>query len=353
MNPTFVACTARSGSTLLRWLVDAHPEVACPAETDVALLLASLDRTTGALFGPDVPGRNVGARRCVEGFIDNYLTEQSKAQWCDKSLSNAVNLDLLAATWPSAKFIFLHRHVMDFIASALEAQPWGLSEYGFAQYAAQTPGDNVGALARYWLERTSRMLAFERRTGHRTVRLTYEDLVRSPDATLDRVWHLLGVESRSAVFGAPKDSHGAGDHRIWFTSGITNESLDLGARLPPGLIGGTLRLQVNETLTALGYRTIDDSWGAGGDIPGGDGPVQIRIVDGHTPVTSRYRAHISPKAVIAVETGAVSSLVSGELNVGAALRSRQVRYYGPPLTTYGEEQALMAPLPKVLTQMRD
>ncbi|MHB8505898.1 MAG: sulfotransferase, partial [Acidimicrobiales bacterium] len=38
-GPGFVVCTARSGSTLLRWLIDSHPEVACPSETEFADLV--------------------------------------------------------------------------------------------------------------------------------------------------------------------------------------------------------------------------------------------------------------------------------------------------------------------------
>src|SRR6202035_2611623 len=33
--PVFVLCMGRSGSTLLRFLLDAHPELACPPETSL------------------------------------------------------------------------------------------------------------------------------------------------------------------------------------------------------------------------------------------------------------------------------------------------------------------------------
>jgi Sulfotransferase family len=32
-DPVFVVCAGRSGSTLLRFLLDAHPDLACPPET--------------------------------------------------------------------------------------------------------------------------------------------------------------------------------------------------------------------------------------------------------------------------------------------------------------------------------
>ena len=34
-DPVFVLCGGRTGSTLLRFLLDAHPDLACPPETNV------------------------------------------------------------------------------------------------------------------------------------------------------------------------------------------------------------------------------------------------------------------------------------------------------------------------------
>ncbi len=41
-DPTFVLCHGRSGSTLLRFLLDSHPELACPPETNLPALCAHL-----------------------------------------------------------------------------------------------------------------------------------------------------------------------------------------------------------------------------------------------------------------------------------------------------------------------
>ncbi|MFD0856561.1 sulfotransferase, partial [Actinomadura adrarensis] len=41
-DPVFVLCAARSGSTLLRFLLDAHPDLACPPETNVPALVGQL-----------------------------------------------------------------------------------------------------------------------------------------------------------------------------------------------------------------------------------------------------------------------------------------------------------------------
>ncbi|MFN2568680.1 MAG: sulfotransferase [Candidatus Dormibacteria bacterium] len=42
--PIFVVCCSRSGSTLLRYILDTHPLVACPPELHVAQLCRRLLR---------------------------------------------------------------------------------------------------------------------------------------------------------------------------------------------------------------------------------------------------------------------------------------------------------------------
>ena len=37
-EPIFIVCNARSGSTLLRYLLDVHPDIACPSETAIAAI---------------------------------------------------------------------------------------------------------------------------------------------------------------------------------------------------------------------------------------------------------------------------------------------------------------------------
>src|ERR1035438_6509419 len=53
-DPVFVLCCGRSGSTLLRFLLDAHPDLACPPETNMAVLCAHLASTWSLLAGAPV-----------------------------------------------------------------------------------------------------------------------------------------------------------------------------------------------------------------------------------------------------------------------------------------------------------
>ena len=88
---------------MLRFLLDAHPELACPPETNLPGLCVQLATVWSLIEGAP----------------------------------------LLARVYPQARFVCMYRHPMDVIASGVEACPWGLGGYGFDPYIAATPGNVV------------------------------------------------------------------------------------------------------------------------------------------------------------------------------------------------------------------
>jgi sulfotransferase family protein len=59
-EPVFVLCAGRSGSTLLRFLLDAHPELACPPETRLAAMCAQIAGVWSQLEGSPLPAKRAG-----------------------------------------------------------------------------------------------------------------------------------------------------------------------------------------------------------------------------------------------------------------------------------------------------
>jgi hypothetical protein len=372
--PTFIACGARSGSTLLRWLLDSHPQVACPGESDIALTLTSHLRTATA-FNSAAPAPDDAAaaappleqaRAAADALITAYLAAAGKSHLAEKSLSNALHLDALAAAWPQSRFVLLHRHCMDFVASGLAASPWGLNEYGFGEFAQRSPTDNVLALVAYWLDRTRRLLSFEERFPDRSLRLRYEDLVGDTDAQLARVCAHIGVAAPAAdaaaqAFAAAHDPYGPADHKVWYTGAVHTSSLGAGARIPPQLVAGLVRDAVNELLERLAYESVSDFWGCGAFAPGAeasttlsDAPglagavVDLRILDGHAVRWQRVidldspgfdAAPGPPSRIIVLERTALAALAAGNANIGAALRARTLRSYGRRTEHFAEERA--------------
>jgi hypothetical protein len=272
-----VLTVARSGSTLLRFILDAHPDLCCPPETGVAAAcsrLAHVWMVTEGVRSASIPAalnegqlsaRAVAAiRAAVEDPLTGYAAARGAARWCDKSLDGVLWADVAAGIWPEAQFICLYRHAMDMIASGLEACRWGLDSFGLELYGSQYPGNTVAAMGAYWGEMTAKMTDFEQRHRRRTLRLRYEDLVTGPEQAAGQLFSFLGVAQAPGItqecFAVAHEANGPGDAKIWFTSAVSAESVGRGQEVPGGRLPPPLLAQLNAALRELGYVEVDGDW---------------------------------------------------------------------------------------------
>lgn len=326
-EPVFVLCMGRSGSTLLRFVLDAHPDLACPPETSLPALCGQLAVVWSLIEGaplsevrgdtpPVVPDPAVaGIRHVVDLMTASYLERRGKRRFCDKSLGSARFADLLVRAWPRARFLCLYRHPMDVIKSGLDACPWGLNGYGFDPYIGGSPGNSVLALARYWLDNAHAIAAAEEQFPDRCYRVRYEDLATAPKATAAGIFAFLGVDPVDDIeqrcLGADHERFGPGDHKIWHTSSITTGSVGGGESVPTGLIPPEVLAAINDLAGRLGYVPVDEKWGTV------DAPAELRA-DVTVPAT-RSTITISNVAAIALLSG---RLREGADQVDAAFRER-------------------------------
>jgi sulfotransferase family protein len=351
-DPVFVLCNGRSGSTLLRFLLDAHPALACPPETNLPGLCVQLATVWSLIEGaplsanrgdepPEIPEAAIaGVRETMDRMVGSYLTRRGKNRYCDKSLGTARFAELLARVYPDARFICMYRHPMDVIASGIEASPWGLTGYGFDPYIAATPGNAVMALASFWTDNTQLTLAAEERFADKCLRVRYEDLVADPECTAAGLFEFLGVEAVPGIsqscFSAERERFGPADYKIWYTSRITTDSVGRGWSVPAAMIAPQLLGVINEVAGKLGYLAVDDDWGT--TEPPGDLRVPVitpsaeadsgTAVAGNAPGRGPEPASITAKgpasspdstlAAAAAEVGSPRSLRLGDrLRAGA------------------------------------
>jgi protein-tyrosine sulfotransferase len=287
--PVFILTAARSGSTLLRFILDTHPDLACPPETDVGVACGYLahaweviGRAMASRSGHEpapgsLPAEALPAvRAAADALLGTYLGSTGKRQVCDKSLSTIYYADLMAEIYPQARFICLYRHCMDVITSYVAAMPWGLSQSVPEQpaflpmhgYVARNPGNSVAAVAEYWLDCTRRASEFEDRHPGRCVRVRYEDLVEEPEAAVAGVLSFLGLAPAPGIVDACfRTSHdrGPSDFKIWNTRRVQRNSVGSGVIVPATRLAGSVRAGVNEMLGALGYQIVDEQWNASAD----------------------------------------------------------------------------------------
>jgi hypothetical protein len=198
---------ARSGTTLFRLMLDAHPALAIPPET--GFLLASFEAglagedpraaffraVTG--YPPDAPAwgdhhipaesfrrrlREIEPFSVAEGFrlfYRMYAERFGKPRYGDKTPMYAPHLAYLEGLLPEARFLHLIRDGRDVVAS--------LGRQWFS------PGPDIESQAAYWRYQ----VAAARRQGalcRHYLEVRYEDLVRRPAAELRRVCAFLDLE---------------------------------------------------------------------------------------------------------------------------------------------------------------
>jgi protein-tyrosine sulfotransferase len=323
-DPVFVLCNGRSGSTLLRFLLDAHPDLACPPETNLPALCAQLATVWSLIEGaplsinrgdepPEIPdGAISGIRQTMDRMVGSYLARRGKKRYCDKSLGTAQFAELLLRVYPEAKFLCLYRHPMDVIASAIEACPWGLDGYGFDPYIATTPGNAVLAVARFWVDNAAATLAAEEQFAARCLRVRYEDLVAEPETVATRIFEFLDAAPApgisQACFSSERERFGPADYKIWATTKISSESVGRGWSAPVSMIAPPILAEMNELAGKLGYLTVDGEWGA--KEPPAD--LRVPVVTEPEPKASTAASADEPSASKVVDHGAAGHLPAAQ-----------------------------------------
>ncbi|SMF97569.1 SCP-2 sterol transfer family protein [Methylomagnum ishizawai] len=282
--PVFILSCPRSGSTLLRCIVDTHPEFCSPAQLGLGPVCAGLFNAAYYSLG-QLPGvaneaereriALVEVRQALSSLMDRYTLGKGKRRWCEKSTVNIDHLALLDKVFPEARYICLYRNSMDVVHSCLKFSPLGFMPE-LMPYVARRPDNLVAALAEHWLDQTGKLLAFEAETPSRCFRIGYEALVSDPGRVLPGLFAFLGSEWDAGLLDSIFTSHhdqGGGDIKVWLSREISQDSLGRGASIPSVHIPDSLRGTIDALHAKLGYPTLAEyysapCWGspAAGDI---------------------------------------------------------------------------------------
>ena len=185
--PFIVAC-GRSGTTLLRAMLERGGEIAIPPESyfPVSLAQRHTSRTfEPALFtaelranprfrewgvtAPDVSGAT-GFADAVRRVYATYASAKGAPRYGDKTPPFVLHMDLLARLFPEARFVHLIRDARD-VSRSLVGTSFG--------------PNGIARAAEIWSRRVSRGRASGARLGgKRYLEVRYESLVSRPEAVL-------------------------------------------------------------------------------------------------------------------------------------------------------------------------
>jgi hypothetical protein len=206
--PIVLGCV-RSGTTMLRAMLDSHPELAVPPESyfvapalqqqaryatgagrpiDLDRLLADIaaDRSfPDWVLGPDALTEVRSEPRATVAdallaLYRAYAHQQGKPRAGDKTPSHLLHIDLLAASFPQARFVHIVRDGRDVVPS-IQGMSFGPDRFAEGIF--------------FWERRVERGLAGGEMLGPERYRqIRYESLVADPEGVLREICPFLGLE---------------------------------------------------------------------------------------------------------------------------------------------------------------
>jgi hypothetical protein len=213
-RPVFILSPVRSGSTLLRSMLDAHSMLLAPHELHV--------RRLGVDFGTPLVEKAMEAlghnRADLEHLLwdrvlHRELVRSGKTYIVDKTPANAFAYQRISTCWPDARYVFLLRHPASIATSWHEASP-----------GKRTPAEAADDALRY-------MKAVERaRKALTGLTVRYEDLTAAPERETRAICEFLDVpwEEGMLKYGKPDVIvKGLGDWRDKIQSGTVQPGRDL------------------------------------------------------------------------------------------------------------------------------
>jgi hypothetical protein len=182
-GPIFIVSPMGSGSTLLRLMLDSHPNIAIPHETGFMRIYAAMRSTPFKLSGRGW-ARRLGwsdeeldeeARRYFDRMFMRYAEAHGKARWGEKTPQHTWHMGRMRRVFPDSVYVAIVRHPGDAAASNMRRF-----------------GHNVNwatVHARRYLREIARQ---SERFPHRMVLLRYEDLVQQPERLMRELLDWLG-----------------------------------------------------------------------------------------------------------------------------------------------------------------
>ena len=266
--PVFVLSCERSGSTLLRYIIDTHPQVCSPAHLHLGQLCSGLYTSIFYSLGQGIDEALrerfvlVEIRRVVDELMQRYVSAKGKQMWCEKTTENLQYVNLIHDVFPDARYICLYRNCMDVVHSSIECSRLGFIPE-LVPYVQKRPDNIVAAMVDSWIEKTTKLVEFESAHAAQCFRIKYETLVAEPSQTLSAMFAAQGLEwderLLNEVFSTQHDQ-GSGDRKVLFTKKINTDSIGRGSTISRSLIPDDLLEKMNRLLARLDYPPVGDDW---------------------------------------------------------------------------------------------
>ena len=252
-RPIFIVGCPRSGTTLLRLILDSHPNISCGPESH---FLTDLEAIVGRYwhrmkpFGFEKSYWHEKIRDFFDSFQLEHAAARGKTRWADKTPKYSTKLEFINDIFPESQVVHVIRDGYDVVASHRDR--WGYKSA--FECAARTWKDYIVAA----------------REGGRTLppsrykELRYEKLVAAPEAVIRELLEFLGEPWVDSILEYQKFEHNmAGDKHQHLTekrrqasgesSTIYQGRVGAGKRELDPLLRLVLQRRAGDLMKELGY----------------------------------------------------------------------------------------------------
>lgn len=276
-RPIILIGSARSGTTLLRFMLSSHPRIYIPPQSDfiphlfgrspeaplsraqairaVEYILDArpfikdwlAERPDPAAFVDGLPDRRPGT--LLNGLYSQYAAQHGAERWGDKSPTYTAYIDLLGRIFPTAQFIHIIRDGRDVALSTIET--FQKDSFHVDMYFA----------AWTWKRRVQTARAVGARLGpDRYYELRYEQLVANPEPLLRSICDFLGETFVPAMLEPQKQARErlspTGVHAA-VRQPLTTDRSGRWRREMPEADQRLFQAVAGDMLADLGYDTLD------------------------------------------------------------------------------------------------
>lgn len=260
LPPVFILGAHRSGTTLMRLILDSHSRIAVPLESMFLMPLSqmwsdglSLKGLSGMGFSEEHVKRKL--KEFIDYYFDSYAQARGKVRWVDKCPHYVDCMDFIEDVYgPECRYIFIYRHGLD-VACSVANMPIEPAEIHKIEC-----GDPYVGGARYWAVQCEKLLSFQKQVGGRGITVHYENLVEDPDVTVRNVLRHIGEEWEDQVLSFYEYDHcqgpGLEDPKASWSKGF-NKSSGNWLNLESDIVKRMVE-EAGPTLVKLGY-TFDHS----------------------------------------------------------------------------------------------
>jgi protein-tyrosine sulfotransferase len=192
-EPIVLGGCGRSGTTLLRMMLDSHPRISCGPESSVFRRRAIDPDALADRFGlargavRAIDDTAVSRPAFIEAFATLCLQEAGKARWAEKTPRNISRIGAIFRFFPAAHFVHVLRDGRD-VACSLRTHP--RHEVVDGRLVPLDTWKPLAACARRWRDDIECSRPWWSDPRFHTLR--YEDLVRDPGSVLRRLMIFLG-----------------------------------------------------------------------------------------------------------------------------------------------------------------